>query len=337
MKHFKYIGIFAIALAVAACSSDDDISAPSAQNSSRLAFQTNLQNTRATMIDNISSLDSLYLTGWQYNDSASFYKTYAQASFFYMDTVKVESDGSFATKYNWPNNDKLMSFFAFGPKDIKSHGLTTITPSSTQGTFEIGFEVPETRKPEDMGDLIVGTVFNHSTNGTGKLPITLKHALTAVQFVVGDDSKAGVRWKSISLSNVVYSGTYNMLTGWRLTGSGVRTYSIDPDVVTNQKGYVFVGGDTPWLLIPQTLSSAARITVDYQDGDNTEDEKVFEINQKEWEPGKIVTYYLTFSSHYGLQLSSTVEDWALGDKINLDATVPPQSTESSTQQTAEQE
>lgn len=324
MKYLNYITGLTLIAALAACSSDDDIANPTA-GGNLISFKTTLNTTRSPRIDAITSLDSLRLTGWQYADG-TYFKNVTPESFFYDAHVAVASDGTATTKYSWPNNGNRLSFFAYGPSDIQKQGLTPTTAQRNAGPASFQYVVPADLA--NQRDLIVGSVHNISANGSGSVAMTLKHALTAVQIVIGPDSKA-VTWDKIEVQNVQNRGTFVMDTTTSTTNinwtglSGSATYTLTPNVTEGTQGYVFCGNETSLLLLPQTLSAQTRIAVTFTDNGTPHTEYVTPTNLT-WEAGKIVTYQLSVTSLYELRLKSTIADWTAGDTKDITAETPIQ-------------
>ncbi len=331
MKYIRYITGLTLIAALAACSSDDDIANPTT-GSNLISFQTKL-DTRATRIDALSQLDSLVLSGWQYATAADFATT-APVSFFYNNHVGIDADGKLTTSYSWPNNGNLMSFFMYGP--ISLVRTTTNTTGQLTPTTLVGDEGPQKftfTVPNDttrQHDLIVGTVSDISANQHSDIPITLQHALTGVQFVVGADSKA-VTWNSIQITNIYSQGTYTMGSGWTARSAQIA-YTLTPNVTTGEEGYAFAGNGSPFLLLPQTLttdetqSARTTIIVRYTDTDGTQFTRTYtpSATTATWEPGKIVTYQLSVTSRYELAVKSVVSDWTQGDTKETSAETPIQ-------------
>lgn len=305
--YIKYVAVLTLIASVTACSSDDTLAPDTGNNYITLHTSVDgaLEESRSATISAVSGIGSVHLSGWFYPDSVGFANT-APSSFFFNEEVTVDNSGNAATSYCWPGNTDKLAFFAYGPKDITSHGLSVSSTASTKGAMQLSYTVPEYAS---QMDLVAGSSTKGiNANANSSVAIPLKHLLTQVRFVVGSGGKS-VTWKSITISGVHNTGTYTMDGTWS-NQSGSASYTVTPNVTSGTSGAVIVGNSTPLLLLPQTLGSGVTISVTFSDshGDVT---RSLTPTTKTWAEGTIVTYSLAVTSRYDVVLGGGgVDSWS---------------------------
>lgn len=314
-KYTCYITLI-LALALTACSSDDgDVAAVT--DNDYITIETNLcgnlEVTRGTKIDAISGVSNLYLTGWHYT-SGNFGST-SPSSFFFNQGVTVNSSGVASTNYSWPGGSNLLGFFAYGPQSVTSNGLSLSTNASTNGALKFKYVVPAYSNQED---LVAGTTMGVADNKKGSISMVLRHTLTAVQFQCGSGSKQ-VAWTSISISGVYGTGTYTMsqttssssvMPGAWSGQTTTATYTATATTTTGTNGVALCGTvASPFILLPQTLPTGAKVTVTFTDSGESVTREV-SLAGRTWSPGTIATYSLSVTSRNELVLTAnSVTAW----------------------------
>ena len=159
--------------------------------------------------------------------------------------------------------------YAYAPHDV-----TTVNATDKTITFTVADEVAEQK------DVIVATraVVYDADDATKSdfnktIPLTFNHILTAVRFKLGFSAEV----KSITVSGVKNQGVYNMVDGTWSSQAGSQAYEITSASEGNEL-----------LMIPQTLTSGAKVTLECTDGTKLE----APLDEQEWKPGKLVTYTL---------------------------------------------
>ncbi|WP_198006563.1 fimbrillin family protein [Phocaeicola abscessus] len=162
----------------------------------------------------------------------------------------------------------------------------------------------------DQKDLLVAASTDRPGNSNAAEPLTMKHALTAVRFVTGDDMLAGTVSK-ITLKNVYGTGKLPMQAApaW-YSLSGARNFELtlspaatvpDPQVPNTP----LTTAAATFMMLPQTLPSGAQIEVKYTDKlTNTQRTLTANIAGKTWPMGKTVVYRISTSS---ISVTSTLE------------------------------
>jgi hypothetical protein len=192
------------------------------------------------------------------------------------------------------------SFFAYAPYADTANGITVLGASGDAGIPTLTYTVPEdvTKQP----DLMVATKKNVRPSGA-KVQLDMKHALTSVGFqIVAEDS--GKKLTGISITGVSVSGTVAMdgeTIAWGSFGavtesdfSASLAYDSGKDYYTVPTGTAGspVAGNGYLMMIPQTLTSAAKVTMSF-DG---EADRTIDLGTHMWEAGDKVTYSITLTA-----------------------------------------
>lgn len=273
------------------------------------AHYENGPTTKAAPVDNATMYDEMAVTAFIYPATHSWPTAYTGGSPSaqrYMSAVKVKKSEAWSTTYHWPGASKRISFFAAAP--YGSGGLTAFN-DGTPGTLPyLSYTVPA--NVADQKDLLVAASTDRPGNSNTAEPLTMKHALTAVRFVTGDDMLAGTVSK-ITLKNVYGTGRLPMQAApaW-YSLSGTRNFELtlspaatapDPQVPNTP----LTTADATFMMLPQTLPSGAQIEVKYTDKlTNTQRTLTANIAGKTWPMGKTVVYRISTSS---ISVTSTLE------------------------------
>ena len=257
--------------------------------------------TKAAPVDNATMYDEMAVTAFIYPATHSWPAAYTGGSPSaqrYMSAVKVKKSEAWSTTYHWPGASKRISFFATAP--YGSGGLTAFN-DGTPGTLPyLSYTVPA--NVADQKDLLVAASTDRPGNSNAAEPLTMKHALTAVRFVTGDDMLAGTVSK-ITLKNVYGTGRLPMQAApaW-YSLSGTRNFELtlspaatapDPQVPNTP----LTTADATFMMLPQTLPAGAQIEVKYTDKlTNTQRTLTANIAGKTWPMGKTVVYRISTSS-----------------------------------------
>lgn len=148
----------------------------------------------------------------------------------------------------------------------------------------LSYTVPD--KVEDQkdivsaySDVIVSESFGQS------IPLVFGHAMTGVQ--IKSDFPCTVQ--SVILSNIYYSGSYSLDGNWTVDTQSTQTFKIEfSEGKIVGAGESIIDGDKTWMMIPQTLSDDAKLTVVCSDNVSYE----YSLKGLKWTKGKIVTYTL---------------------------------------------
>lgn len=208
--------------------------------------------------------------------------------------------------YYWPDNGSLR-FLAWAPLDAELDE-SPVKPSEDVNKTTIKYTVPaELSKQRDL--VAAATGYNASPAGGVCAPVSLqfKHLCTAVVVKTGATMAPGTI-KSVTVTNVRNSGTYDMLrSAWTLNDA-TTSYTVSPDMATSgstAEGTKLNADDATFMLLPQTLGADSKLEVMFHDNISGRDRLLTaSLNGAEWPMGKTVTYRLSITPEYELEFTS---------------------------------
>lgn len=208
--------------------------------------------------------------------------------------------------YYWPDNGSLR-FLAWAPLDAELDE-SPVKPSEDVNKTTIKYTVPaELSKQRDL--VAAATGYNASPAGGVGAPVSLqfKHLCTAVVVKTGATMAPGTI-KSVTVTNVRNSGTYDMLrSAWTLNDA-TTSYTVSPDMATGSttaEGTKLNADDATFMLLPQTLGADSKLEVMFHDNISGRDRLLTaSLNGAEWPMGKTVTYRLSITPEYELEFTS---------------------------------
>ena len=257
--------------------------------------------TKAAPVDNTTMYDEMAVTAFVYPASDSWPAAYTggiPSAASYMRTVKVKKSEAWSTEYHWPGAARRISFFASAP--YGSAGLTAFNDGTSSNPPYLSYTVPA--DVADQKDLLVAASTDRPGNTNTAEPLAMKHALTAVRFVTGDDMLSGTVSK-ITLKNVYGTGSLPMTASpaWYNPG-GARNFELtlspeavapDPQVSDTE----LTPAAATFMMLPQILPTNAQIEIVYRDNlTNTTRTLMANIAGSTWAMGKTVTYRISTSS-----------------------------------------
>lgn len=208
--------------------------------------------------------------------------------------------------YYWPDNGSLR-FLAWAPLDAELDE-SPVKPSEDVNKTTIKYTVPaELSKQRDL--VAAATGYNASPEGGVCAPVSLqfKHLCTAVVVKTGATMAPGTI-KSVTITNVRNSGTYDMLrSAWTLNDA-TANYTVSPNMATGSttaEGTKLNADDATFMLLPQTLGADSKLEVMFHDNISGRDRLLTaSLNGAEWPMGKTVTYRLSITPEYELEFTS---------------------------------
>ena len=208
--------------------------------------------------------------------------------------------------YYWPDNGSLR-FLAWAPIDAELDE-SPVKPSEDVNKTTIKYTVPaELSKQRDL--VAAATGYNASPVGGVCAPVSLqfKHLCTAVVVKTGATMAPGTI-KSVTVTNVRNSGTYDMLrSAWTLNDA-TTSYTVSPNMATGSttaEGTKLNADDATFMLLPQTLGADSKLEVMFHDNISGRDRLLTaSLNGAEWPMGKTVTYRLSITPEYELEFTS---------------------------------
>lgn len=211
-----------------------------------------------------------------------------------------------SSTYYWPDNGSLR-FLAWAPLDAELDE-SPVKPSEDVNKTTIKYTVPaELSKQRDL--VAAATGYNASPEGGVCAPVSLqfKHLCTAVVVKTGATMAPGTI-KSVTVTNVRNSGTYDMLSSAWTLNDATTSYTVSPNMATGRttaEGTKLNADDATFMLLPQTLGADSKLEVMFHDNISGRDRLLTaSLNGAEWPMGKTVTYRLSITPEYELEFTS---------------------------------
>lgn len=228
---------------------------------------------------------------------------------YYMNEVAAKQGDVWqpsSSIYYWPDNGSLR-FLAWAPLDAELDE-SPVKPSEDVNKTTIKYTVPaDLSKQCDL--VAAATGYNASPAGGVCAPVSLqfKHLCTAVVVKTGATMAPGTI-KSVTVTNVRNSGTYDMLrSAWTLNNA-TTSYTVSPNMATGSttaEGTKLNADDATFMLLPQTLGADSKLEVMFHDNISGRDRLLTaSLNGAEWPMGKTVTYRLSITPEYELEFTS---------------------------------
>lgn len=228
---------------------------------------------------------------------------------YYMNEVATKQGDVWqpsSSIYYWPDNGSLR-FLAWAPLDAELDE-SPVKPSEDVNKTTIKYTVPaELSKQRDL--VAAATGYNASPAGGVCAPVSLqfKHLCTAVVVKTGATMAPGTI-KSVTVTNVRNSGTYDMLSSAWTLNDATTSYTVSPDMATSgstAEGTKLNADDATFMLLPQTLGADSKLEVMFHDNISGRDRLLTaSLNGAEWPMGKTVTYRLSITPEYELEFTT---------------------------------
>lgn len=227
---------------------------------------------------------------------------------YYMDDVATNTGTNCwvpSKVYYWPGSNRQLRFLAWAPTDATFDAVPN-TPNATT----LKYTTPtEAKKQHDIVAAATRFMPNPSNDATcTPVDLQFKHLCTAVIIKTGATMTEGII-KSVSITNVKNSGTYDMLrSAWTLNDA-TTSYTVSPNMATGSttaEGTKLNADDATFMLLPQTLGADSKLEVMFHDNISDNDRPLSaSLNGAEWPMGKTVTYLLSITPEYELKFTST--------------------------------
>ena len=228
---------------------------------------------------------------------------------YYMNDVATKTGTNWVPSkvYYWPGSNRQLRFLAWAPTDAAFQSV----PNSPNATT-LQYTTPtEAKSQRDLVAAATGFISNPSNDATcTPVGLQFKHLCTAVIIKTGEQMTAGTI-KSVSLKGVKNSGTYDMVgSAWTLTDSKAD-FTISPNKTTTSttpNGTELNAGESTFMLLPQTLGADSKLEVAFHDNISGRDRILSaSLNGAEWPMGKTVTYRLSITPEYELNIDNVSE------------------------------
>lgn len=228
---------------------------------------------------------------------------------YYMDDVATKTGTNWVPSkvYYWPGSNRQLRFLAWAPTDAAFQSV----PNNPNATT-LQYTTPaEAKNQRDIVAAATGFISNPSNDATcTPVGLQFKHLCTAVIIKTGEQMTAGTI-KSVSLKGVKNSGTYDMVNSvWTLNNS-TADFTISPNQATTSttpNGTNLNAGESTFMLLPQTLGADSKLEVAFHDNISGKDRILSaSLNGAEWPMGKTVTYRLSITPEYELNIDNVSE------------------------------
>lgn len=228
---------------------------------------------------------------------------------YYMDDVATKAGTNWVPSkvYYWPGSNRQLRFLAWAPTDAAFQSV----PNNPNATT-LQYTTPaEAKNQRDLVAAATGFISNPSNDATcTPVGLQFKHLCTAIIIKTGEQMTAGTI-KSVSLKGVKNSGTYNMVSSvWTLNGT-TTDFTISPNQATTSttpNGTNLNAGESTFMLLPQTLGADSKLEVEFHDNISGKNRILTaSLNGAEWPMGKTVTYRLSITPEYELNIENTSE------------------------------
>ena len=215
-----------------------------------------------------------------------------------------------SSTYYWPDNGSLR-FLAWAPIDAELDE-SPVKPSEDVNKTTIKYTVPaDLSKQRDL--VAAATGYNASPAGGVCAPVSLqfKHLCTAVVVKTGATMAPGTI-KSVTVTNVRNSGTYDMLRSVWTLNDATTSYTVSPNMATGSttaEGTKLNSEDATFMLLPQKLGADSKLEVEFHDNISGNNRTLSaSLDGAEWPMGKTVTYRLSITPEYELKFTSEPEE-----------------------------
>ena len=228
---------------------------------------------------------------------------------YYMNDVATKTGTNWvpAHTYYWPGSNRQLRFLAWAPTDAAFQSV----PNSPNATT-LQYTTPaEAKNQRDLVAAATDFINSPANNGTcTPVSLNFKHLCTAVIIKTGETMTAGTI-KSVSLKGVKNSGTYDMVSSaWTLNNT-TTDFTISPNKTTTSttpNGTDLNAGESTFMLLPQTLGAASKLEVVFHDNISGKDRILSaSLNGAVWPMGKTVTYRLSITPEYELNIDNVSE------------------------------
>lgn len=303
------------ALAIVGCTQNEEIE--NIGQKAEVNFGTIVSKTTRAAITKIEELQTSGFIVYAYNTSDVITNAETKLGDAFMSGVKVtypSNAWSVDGTYYWPYTGKVQ-FFAYA-KDDNATGYKVETDAQYP-TLQYTIE----KDAAAQNDFVVAKMTDQTKKET--IQLTFTHALTQVNFSVKGAGDLTYKVTAIGITGVANTGTYSFEDNtWVATGTaGSYSYPIASGAsVTGQTAVPLDQANNTLMLMPQTMSSTANITLSYDvykgdvQVDAVSNTTISLENTSAWEAGKKVRYTLTLSNTAAtVEFNAEVGEWSTGD------------------------
>lgn len=256
-------------------------------------IEDNTQNpadavTRGTMITSFSSF------GWFAADNST------STLVFDNQETTGKTENVYSTGQYWPvdvlSGGKTYSFFAYYPYlSTTANGLTLDTSNKTI-TYDV--TSPSIANQQDLMVAYASTGYN----GGAAVPLTFKHACTAIKFKTSSNFGTSRKIKKVELLDVYTNGTCTMGGVaphfiWNLNSKSDYTVYENATGIDGNNADI-ISESNPLMMIPQNLTAPTqKVQVTFDNATTL----TADLKGSIWEAGRIVTYAISPTAITGLK------------------------------------
>lgn len=222
----------------------------------------------------------------------------------FMNNIQVTNTNgiwSYSPVEYWPNAvDANVSFFAYSPYATDTNGIIM---NVAAGIPSISYTVPT--NCSDQPDLMVSALLqdrNKTNNGSSSVNFQMRHALTCIGFKASGN---GEKIEKITVKGVKTSGILSVAAdgtpSWDLSGAVTDSLDaiVDDGVYLGATAELVNTGGGYLMMVPQTLSSGASLTVKLNTGRSFD----FDLGGLTWGTGQFINYSLSITPEATLLLT----------------------------------
>ncbi len=220
---------------------------------------------------------------------------------FYMNEYATNNGSVWITDniYYWPGEEHNFKFYAWAPTDVSS----LITPPTPQDAL-FTYTVPQEATAQK--DIVVAAPTREiQGDADSAVALNFEHVCTAVSFAVGNIQPDTI--KSIALKGVKSAGTYDMSTRLWTLDDTTADFSQELNKYISGSETEITNAEGTFMMLPQELPSGAYVEVVVCDANNKQRTLSASIGNTEWEMGKHVTYKLSITPEYGINIEVPTE------------------------------
>lgn len=229
-------------------------------------------------------------------------------SFYMNEDAKNNGGAIWSTNrtYYWPGADHAFRFYAWAPAGVASLAAPS-SPRSKRLTYTVPANVINQNDimvatPEEAGTWVSG-------DNNAPVPLSFRHVCTAVRFAVGNQMQPGTI-KSVALKGVRGSGSYDMDNATWTLGEATTDFTQAFSKVTTgyeNNGDLITPTEGTFMMLPQTLPAGAMLEVVFANTAGIERTLTASIGNSVWTMGKTVTYKLSISPEYDINIDVPAE------------------------------
>ena len=234
----------------------------------------------------------------------------------WFDNRPTNATGSLVTPLQWAWSQRYARFYSVFPEATTANGIA-MTDGTHAGAPQVTFQVKQNVKDQvDLMTACSGEVEYTTRHQAPNTSLEFRHALTAVQFAVGQDLSWNKRITKVEIKNAYSKGTYTLPAEKNTDGSwddGSLTerkdfaldLSASPIDVNKAPNTVLMGntGDNyTFYMIPQSLAGVSIVITLENTSVSTHPNNTITLNFTggKWKPGTTKLY----------KLSQTSSDWS---------------------------